>query len=93
MTQQRQCSECGSELMLTLRPDNQLEPGMVPTSPTYWRCSICGGGFTAEQIRKGKRAKSVSSELHIASPRTTGRDSETRDKGGTRDVSKQNADN
>jgi hypothetical protein len=33
---------------------------MMPNPSTYWRCSVCGRGFTAEQIRKNKRAKSPS---------------------------------
>jgi len=60
---QRQCPECGSELVLTRRPDSQPGPGMTPNPSTYWRCSVCGRGFTAEQIRKDKRAKSTPS-LH-----------------------------
>jgi DNA-directed RNA polymerase subunit RPC12/RpoP len=55
---QRQCPECGSELVLARRPDNQQEPGTALRPSTYWRCSICGRGFTAEQIRESKRAKS-----------------------------------
>ena len=57
---QRQCPECGSELVLTRRPDSQPGPGMAASPSTYWRCSVCGSGFTAEQIRKNKRAKSIS---------------------------------
>jgi uncharacterized protein with PIN domain len=54
---QRQCPECDSELVLTRRADNQDGPGSVPGSSTYWRCAVCGRGFTAEQIRENKRAK------------------------------------
>jgi DNA-directed RNA polymerase subunit RPC12/RpoP len=53
---ERQCPECGSELVLARRPDNQHGIGIVPISRTYWRCSICGGRFTTEQIRERKRA-------------------------------------
>ena len=55
----RECPECGSELMLARRPDNQHAPGIVGVPPTYWRCSICGGAFTAEQLRERKRAKQL----------------------------------
>jgi hypothetical protein len=34
---QRQCLECGSELMLARPPDNQQRLGIVAISPTYWR--------------------------------------------------------
>jgi rubredoxin len=54
---QRQCPECGSELVQARRPENQ--PG---GSANYWRCSTCGCGFTAEQIRETKRPKSSSIE-------------------------------
>jgi DNA-directed RNA polymerase subunit RPC12/RpoP len=57
---QRQCPECGSELVLTRRPDGQAGPEMLPSPSTYWRCSVCGGEFTAEQIRKDKRDKTIS---------------------------------
>jgi DNA-directed RNA polymerase subunit RPC12/RpoP len=56
---QRQCPECGSELVLTRRPDGQAGE-MSPIPSTYWRCSVCGGEFTAEQIRKDKRDKAIS---------------------------------
>jgi uncharacterized protein with PIN domain len=59
---QRQCPECGSELVLTRRPEGQTEPQMAPSPSTYWRCSVCGRGFTAEQIRQHKRSKSVISQ-------------------------------
>jgi len=56
---QRQCPECNSELVLARRPDNQHGAGMVAGPSTFWRCSTCGHGFTAEQIRDNKRAKSA----------------------------------
>jgi hypothetical protein len=56
---QRQCPECGSELMLARNPDNQQKLRTAPISPTYWRCSICGGAFTTEQLRERKRAKQL----------------------------------
>jgi DNA-directed RNA polymerase subunit RPC12/RpoP len=54
---QRQCPECGSELMLARRPDNQQGLGSVGIAPTYWRCSICGG--TLNKLREWKRAKQL----------------------------------
>jgi DNA-directed RNA polymerase subunit RPC12/RpoP len=54
---ERQCPECGSELVLARRPDGLLGVGIKPRPSTYWRCSICGRGFTAEQVRESKRAK------------------------------------
>ena len=54
---QRECPECGSKLMLARRPDNQHGPEIVAVPPTYWRCSICGEAFTAEQLPEWKRAK------------------------------------
>src|SRR2546427_12966529 len=56
---QRQCPECSSELVLARRPDNRHGPRIVAGPSTYWRCSICGREFTAEQIRENKRAKST----------------------------------
>jgi ribosomal protein S27AE len=56
---QRQCPECGGELVLARRPDNQQGPGIVAGPSTYWRCGICGRGFTAEQVRD-KRARFTS---------------------------------
>jgi rubredoxin len=56
---QRQCPECDSELVLTRRADNQDEPGIVPGASTYWRCAVCGLRFTAEQLRRDKRAKAA----------------------------------
>jgi DNA-directed RNA polymerase subunit RPC12/RpoP len=54
---QRQCSECGSELILGRRPDNQHGSAIKAHPSTYWRCCICGREFTAEQVRENKRAK------------------------------------
>jgi len=54
----RECPECSSELVQARCPDNQTGPGMATGSSNYWRCSTCGGRFTAEQIRETKRAKS-----------------------------------
>jgi len=54
----RQCPECGGELVLARHSDNQ--GGEFEARPSnYWRCSICGGKFTAEQVRENKRAKEV----------------------------------
>ena len=57
---QRQCPECDGELVLARRPDNQHGPGIEARPSTYWRCSICGGEFTTEQVRDNKRAKALS---------------------------------
>jgi len=57
---QRQCPECDGELVLARYSDNQ--GSRIAARPsTYWRCSICGGGFTAEQVRENKRAKQLDS--------------------------------
>ena len=53
---QRQCPECGGELVLARRSDGQ-GGGFNAHPSNYLRCSICGGEFTAEQIRENKRAK------------------------------------
>jgi hypothetical protein len=52
----RQCPECGGELVLARRSDEQ-GGGFNPRPSNYLRCSICGGEFTAEQIRENKRSK------------------------------------
>lgn len=54
---QRQCPECNGELVQARRPENQSGPGPGTGSSNYWRCSTCGCGFTAEQIRETKRPK------------------------------------
>jgi DNA-directed RNA polymerase subunit RPC12/RpoP len=54
---QRLCPECGSELVLSRRPDSQNGSEIVRNPRTYWRCGTCGRSFTAEQIRENKRAK------------------------------------
>ena len=53
---QRQCPECGGELVLARRSDGQ-GGGFNAHPSNYLRCSICGGEFTAEQIRENKRTK------------------------------------
>jgi DNA-directed RNA polymerase subunit M/transcription elongation factor TFIIS len=52
----RQCRECGGELVLARRSDEQ-GAGFNARPSNYWRCSICGGEFTAEQVRENKRSK------------------------------------
>lgn len=54
---QRQCPQCGSELVQARRPENQAPPGLATGSSNYWRCATCGSSFTAEQIRETKRPK------------------------------------
>ena len=57
---QRQCPECDGELVLASRRDNQQDGSGSEARPsTYWRCSICGGAFTADQLRANKRAKQL----------------------------------
>jgi len=54
----RRCPECGGELVLARHSD--IQGGEFEARPSnYWRCSICGGKFTAEQVRENKRAKEV----------------------------------
>jgi hypothetical protein len=54
----RQCPECGGELVLARHCDKQ-GPGFDTRPSNYWRCSICGGEFTAEQVRETKRANQL----------------------------------
>jgi hypothetical protein len=59
----RQCPDCGGELVLARRSDEQGARFNARPS-NYWRCSICGGEFTAEQLRENKRSK----QLEVARP-------------------------
>ena len=52
----RQCPDCGGELALARRSDEQ-GAGFNARPSNYWRCSTCGGEFTAEQVRGNKRSK------------------------------------
>jgi hypothetical protein len=54
----RQCPDCGGELALARRSDEQ-GAGFNARPSNYWRCSICGGEFTAEQVRENKRSKQL----------------------------------
>jgi len=65
---QRQCPECSSELVQARRPDRQTLPGTAVGQSPGWRCSVCGRGFTTEQIRESKRAKSAAVDHAQASP-------------------------
>jgi hypothetical protein len=56
---QRRCPECNGEATLTRLPNTQHGPRILEGSATYRRCSICGRGVTAQQIRKNKRPKSA----------------------------------
>jgi hypothetical protein len=59
----RQCPECSGELVLARRSDEQ--GARLSSRPSnYWRCSICGGEFTAEQVRGKKSSK----QLEVARP-------------------------
>ena len=57
---QRQCPQCGSELVRARRTDPPTVPGIAQSASPGWRCSVCGGGFTTEQIRESNRARSQS---------------------------------
>jgi hypothetical protein len=56
---QRKCPECEGELVLARRPDNPYGSGIEARPSTYWRCSICGGSFTSDQVRENQRAKQL----------------------------------
>ena len=58
----RQCLECDGELVLARRSDGKGS-GFRARPSNYWRCSVCGGEFTAEQLRENKRAKQVDSTI------------------------------
>jgi len=58
---QRQCPDCDGELVLARRPDSQNAQGVEARPSTFWRCSICGGSFTTDQVRENKRAKQLDS--------------------------------
>jgi len=61
---QRECPQCGSELVRARRSDQH--PGLIvaltPAVSAGWRCSVCGGEFTTQQIRASKRTKSTTIE-------------------------------
>jgi len=53
----RQCPQCDSELVRARRTDQQPVPGIAAGASPGWRCSVCGGGFTTQQIRESTRAR------------------------------------
>jgi hypothetical protein len=53
----RQCPNCGSELVRARRSDQPSLGVIAHVVSPGWRCSICGGEFTTEQIRAIKREK------------------------------------
>jgi hypothetical protein len=59
---QRQCPHCSSELVRARRADQQGVSVITLAASPGWRCSVCGGEFTTEQIRDSKRAKSPAIE-------------------------------
>jgi hypothetical protein len=59
---QRLCPHCNSELVRARHADQQPTPLIAQATSPSWRCSVCGGGFTTEQIRDSKRAKSTAIE-------------------------------
>jgi len=64
--QKRECSQCGGELVLAVRPNqpqtNSDGPSLLTSAFTSWRCSTCGSAFTAAQLREGKRGRSKAAE-------------------------------
>ena len=56
---QRQCPHCSNELVRARRADQQSVPIIAHVASPGWRCSVCGGEFTTEQIRDSRRAKSA----------------------------------
>jgi hypothetical protein len=62
--QKRECSECGGELVLALRPNQSLASNggqsLVTSAFTSWRCGTCGCAFTAAQLREDKRTLKAS---------------------------------
>src|ERR1051326_6555905 len=66
----RQCQECGGELVLARRSDGQ-GVGFSSRPSNYWRCSICGGEFTAEQVRENKRSKQLEVARRLDQPLVT----------------------
>jgi DNA-directed RNA polymerase subunit RPC12/RpoP len=59
---QRQCPQCSSELVPARRADQRPMPGIALAASPGWRCVVCGGEFTVDQIRKGNRARSEAIE-------------------------------
>jgi YgiT-type zinc finger domain-containing protein len=58
----RACPHCGSELVRARSTDKQAAPGSLYFASPGWRCSVCGGEFTTEQIREGNRALTTTPE-------------------------------
>ena len=54
---QRLCPHCNSELVRARRASQEPVHVIAPPACPAWRCSVCGGEFTTEQIRDSKRAK------------------------------------
>jgi hypothetical protein len=59
---QRECPHCGSELVRAKRFDQQPGAIAAPVASPGWRCGVCGGEFTTEQIRNSKPTKSAAVE-------------------------------
>jgi uncharacterized protein with PIN domain len=55
----RACPHCSSELVRARCADKQSVPGGAQYASPGWRCSVCGGEFTVEQIRESKRTTSA----------------------------------
>ncbi len=56
---QRECPQCGNELVRAKRSDQQPGSIAAPVVSPGWRCGVCGGEFTTEQIRDSKLSKST----------------------------------
>ena len=59
---ERQCPQCSSELVRARRTDQQPVLGAAPVASPGWRCSVCGGEFTVEQIRESNRVRTAAVE-------------------------------
>jgi DNA-directed RNA polymerase subunit RPC12/RpoP len=57
----RECSQCGGELVLAVRANQQQTnndgPSLLTSAFTSWRCGTCGSAFTAAQLREDKRGR------------------------------------
>jgi uncharacterized protein with PIN domain len=62
---QRECPLCDSELVRVKRADQQQVSGSAQEVAPGWRCGVCGGEFTTEQVRDGKSVKSTENRALI----------------------------
>jgi len=59
---QRQCPQCSCELVPARRPDHHAGSGIAQAASPGWRCGVCGGEFTVEEIRESNRVRSAAIE-------------------------------